>query len=73
MMDEKQLLSFAADFNVLPLESRWLLRGIQLGMKLSAEVEHSVKEEAIRCGLYLHPEKETAHSPASAGDHGAYR
>lgn len=72
MPDEQQLLAFAADFNTLPLETRWLLRGIQLGMKLSTEVEHSKMEEAIRCGLYTHPEGETSNSPACAGNHGAY-
>ena len=70
-MDNQQLLSFAADFNTLPLETRWLLRGIQLGMKLSAEVDQSKVEEAIRCGLYPRSEK-TPDSRQSAGDHGAY-
>ena len=72
MPDEQQLLAFAADFNTLPLETRWLLRGIQLGMKLSAEVEHSKTEEAIRCGLYTHSEGKTSPAATSTGDHGAY-
>lgn len=63
-MNEQQLLSFAVDFNTLPLETRWLLRGIQLGMKLSAEVDRSKLEEAVRCGIH-----EAANTGASAGSY----
>ena len=70
MSENQQLLQFAADFNTLPLETRWLLRGIQLGMKLSAEVDKSKMEEAIRCGLY--PREKASDPSQSAGNHGAY-
>lgn len=68
--EQQQLLAFAADFNTLPLETRWLLRGIQLGMKLSAEVDQSKVEEAIRCGLYPRNNAEASAASQGAGNHG---
>ena len=68
--EQQQLLAFAADFNTLPLETRWLLRGIQLGMKLSAEVDQSKVEEAIRCGLYPRNNQEASFAGQGSGNHG---
>ena len=68
--EQQQLLAFAADFNTLPLETRWLLRGIQLGMKLSAEVDQSKVEEAIRCGLYPRNNAEASAASQGVGNHG---
>ena len=52
-MDQKTLLSLVDDLNTLPLETRWLLRGIQLGLKLSGEVEASRAADLARVGLPL--------------------
>ena len=57
-MDQKTLLSLVDDLNTLPLETRWLLRGIQLGLKLSGEVEASREADLARVGL----------TPKSLGD-----
>lgn len=50
-MDQQTLLSLVDDLNTLPLETRWLLRGIQLGLKLSGEVEASRAADLARVGL----------------------
>ena len=50
-MDKQTLLSLVDDLNTLPLETRWLLRGIQLGLKLSGEVEASRAADLARVGL----------------------
>lgn len=50
-MDQQTLLSLVDDLNTLPLETRWLLRGIQLGLKLSGEVEASREADLARVGL----------------------
>lgn len=50
-MDKQTLLSLVDDLNTLPLETRWLLRGIQLGLKLSGEVEASREADLARVGL----------------------
>ena len=57
-MDQRTLLSLVDDLNTLPLETRWLLRGIQLGLKLSGEVEASRAADLARVGL----------TPKSLGD-----
>ncbi len=57
-MDQQTLLSLVDDLNTLPLETRWLLRGIQLGLKLSGEVEASREADLARVGL----------TPKSLGD-----
>ena len=57
-MDKQTLLSLVDDLNTLPLETRWLLRGIQLGLKLSGEVEASRAADLARVGL----------TPKSLGD-----
>lgn len=49
--DTNFILSLVSDLNTLPLETRWLLRGIQIGMKLSEEVAVSKTEELARAGL----------------------
>lgn len=68
MMNEQFMLALGADIAALPLESRWMLRGIQLGMKLSTEIEQSKREELIRCGIF--PGDASPDPCQNAGNHG---
>lgn len=65
-MPENSILSFAADFQTLSPEAGWLLRGIQIGMMLTSEVDQSKREELLRCGLCTDTRQNT-------GDHGSNR
>lgn len=73
MMNEQLLIALSNDIAALPLESRWMLRGIQLGMKLSAEIDRYKREELIRCGLYSCSDPEASAACQGSGDHGADR
>jgi len=69
MMNEQSILAFAADFNTLSPEAGWLLRGIQIGMMLTSEVDQHKREELIRCGLCT---AAVADPGQGAGHHGPH-
>ena len=51
-MNEQLTAAIIAGLESMSIETRWLLRGIQLGIAFAGEVETSKREELIRCGLY---------------------
>ena len=50
-MPNEALLSVVKEFESLPLETRWFLRGLQMGIEISAKLDDSLEEEMARVGL----------------------
>lgn len=68
MQNEQLTAAIIAGLESMPLETRWLLRGIQIGIAFAGEVDKSKREELIRCGLY----QETSAPAENAGADGAH-
>lgn len=51
-MNEQLTSAIIAGLESMPIEARFLLRGIQIGMAVAEESEATKREELIRCGLY---------------------
>lgn len=66
-MNEQLTSAIIAGLESMPIEARFLLRGIQIGMAVAEESEAAKREELIRCGLY-----EASYSGQSAGNHSSH-
>lgn len=52
MLNEQLTSAIIAGLESMPIEARFLLRGIQIGIAVAEESETAKREELIRCGLY---------------------
>lgn len=68
-MNDQITAAIIAGLDSMPLETQWLLRGIQIGIAFAAESDRSKREELIRCGLYSEAEA----ACQGSGDHGTDR
>lgn len=50
-MPNEVLFSVVKDFESLPLETRWFLRGLQIGLEISQKLDDSLEEEMQRVGI----------------------
>ena len=50
-MPNEALFSVVKDFESLPLETRWFLRGLQIGLEISQKLDDSLEEEMQRVGI----------------------
>lgn len=66
-MNNQLTAQIIAGLESMPLETQWLLRGIQIGIAFAAESDRSKREELIRCGIYG---CETSDPAPDSGDHG---
>lgn len=66
-MNEQLTAAIIAGLDSMPIETRFLLRGIQIGIAAANESEATKREELIRCGLY-----EASHPGPNPGDHGPH-
>lgn len=54
-MNEQLNAAIAAGLDSMPIETRFFLYGIQIGVALAGEADATKREEMIRCGLYEAP------------------
>lgn len=66
-MTEQLTAAIIAGLDSMPIETRFLLRGIQIGIAAAKEAEATKREELIRCGIY-----EASHPAPGPGDHGPH-
>lgn len=69
-MNDQLLAQIIAGLESMPLETQWLLRGIQIGVAFAAEIEQSKREELIRCGIFSgDPSPDSCQGPGNHGPH----
>lgn len=66
-MNDQITAAIIAGLDSMPIETRFFLYGIQMGVALAGEADATKREELIRCGLY-----EASNPGPNPGDHGPH-